>query len=1383
MATIEVRVSFLEDYPLFPPHHHAYIVITRDDGSQTYLRGGPTAQGDPGDALGSNSSSSFGNIVNVSGAYVPGTIDWAEPGVDASRIVFSGTDSQVQALEQQMLARLNEINNAHIAYNPFSQNSNSVVGELLEAGGLPRVLPDLPGGNEAWAPAFDHDLPASDLGPGAYELLKDYLDWGIENEIVRPLGDWWDGFKDLLDYVGDAARNTGGAIREGIEDFFDEAGDLIGGLSDWLDGAGQDFSDAIAAALRRLVDPIVLDLDGDGVELLARADSNVFFDMDGDGRKELTGWVGKDDGLLVIDQDNDGSIESIDELIGDLGRSGFAELATHDSNHDGVISSADADWSKLKVWVDADTDGVTDAGELKTMAQAGIKTIDLNFTTVNFTAEGNRIHEQATFEKTDGTVGTIVDAWFDVDNVTTARDAALTGNATIDALPDVPGSGDLPSLRVAMLADGALLSLVSSIVSRTSAQLGGVIETVEQALYRWAGAHNVDPNSRGGLFDARALVTLERILGTPFIAGGNTNPNAQALAELNSSWDSIVKGMAARLLLAGPLGNLLPNTVYSSEVDRIITLDSPAALLEQLSKGVPSGDVVQKTGFWTAAAIVVDAISEERGANTASSEYRALLGDALAPYGLGAFGDLVGNGIQQLPSFADNVITSDGMFRLTAGADTILVQTGHTAIFADGGNDYVAVLDGWTWTVSLFGGAGNDTLLGSFGDDWLDGESGIDSMRGGQGDDTYVIDNAADAIGEAAFGGTDAVRATVSYVLPSNVEHLTLLGTLALNGTGNAGSNELRGNPAANVLKGLEGNDLLDGGAGADRLEGGSGADLYVVDNAGDLVVETGSDFDTVRSSVSFVAPPLVEQVELQGTANINVTGNALNNWLFGNAGANVLNGGAGPDAMYGGKGNDTYIVDDSEQIVEGVGEGTDTVQASVSHNLWGNVETLVLTGSAAIDGVGNELANTITGNGAANRLDGGAGGDRMAGGAGDDLYVVDSGGDVVSELALGGRDTVETQLAAYTLGAEVENLRLYVYGQVYDTTARNGTGNALANVIEGNNGINTIDGLAGDDTLYGRDGDDVLKGGLGNDLLEGGNGADRMAGGAGNDLYLVTEAADQVTELLSEGTDTVRSMVSYILGTNLETLELVGSGDMDGRGNALNNRLVGNAWANNLDGSTGADVMIGDDGNDTYTVDNAGDQVIESLGAGTDLVRSSINYTLGIGVENLTLLGTSAQTGIGNELGNTIAGNSIANVLKGHAGSDVIDGGAGADKLYGGSGTDQLTGGAGADSFYFEASLNPSNADTIVDFSVVDDTIQLNRSIFAAITADGTLAASAFRVGGSAQDADDRIIYDPGSGNLYYDEDGSGALSAALFARLAPGLAITNADFVAFSG
>ncbi|MGH7945997.1 MAG: calcium-binding protein, partial [Opitutaceae bacterium] len=211
-------------------------------------------------------------------------------------------------------------------------------------------------------------------------------------------------------------------------------------------------------------------------------------------------------------------------------------------------------------------------------------------------------------------------------------------------------------------------------------------------------------------------------------------------------------------------------------------------------------------------------------------------------------------------------------------------------------------------------------------------------------------------------------------------------------------------------------------------------------------------------------------------------------------------------------------------------------------------------------------------------------------------------------------------------------------------------------------------------ENIIGTPGPDFLEGTPEADTLNGKGGADIMMGLPGNDTYIVAQSDDEVIEAAGDGTDTIRTTVSYQLPIYVENLTLVGAAEINGTGNGLNNRLTGNAANNTLSGRAGADRMFGLGGNDTYIVDAEGDVVFETLDDGIDTVRSSVTHTLRSHVEALVLTGTTAANGTGNDLANAMTGNAGANILKGMAGDDSLKGGGGDDRLIGGPGNDRLT-------------------------------------------------------------------------------------------------------------
>jgi Ca2+-binding RTX toxin-like protein len=376
----------------------------------------------------------------------------------------------------------------------------------------------------------------------------------------------------------------------------------------------------------------------------------------------------------------------------------------------------------------------------------------------------------------------------------------------------------------------------------------------------------------------------------------------------------------------------------------------------------------------------------------------------------------------------------------------------------------------------IIGSNGDDTLYAFAGDDMMDGRGGNDKLAGGTGNDVYVVDSANDLVFEFVGEGVDTVRTSVNYLLSGyEIENLLYTGSSDWFG---------RGNSLANTITGGSGNDLINGLGGNDIMIGGDGNDEYIVDQAGDVVVETATGGrDKVSTSLSYTLGANIEDLYLAsistttGVASgpINGTGNALDNRITGNDDNNIIDGAAGADTMLGGGGDDHYIVDNANDVVtESSDSGTDMVESFVSFTLGANVENLTLAGTNSINATGNALVNSIVGNAGANVINGGAGADTMVGNYGNDTYFVDDSDDQVIETAVdGGTDTVYSIATAYALINDsqfgyVENLTYTGTGDFV------GMGNALDNTIRGNVGNDTLSGLAGLDRLYGGAGNDT---------------------------------------------------------------------------------------------------------------------------------------------------------------------------------------------------------------------------------------------------------------------------------------------------------------------
>jgi Ca2+-binding RTX toxin-like protein len=806
-----------------------------------------------------------------------------------------------------------------------------------------------------------------------------------------------------------------------------------------------------------------------------------------------------------------------------------------------------------------------------------------------------------------------------------------------------------------------------------------------------------------------------------------------------------------------------------------------------------------------------------------------------APFSIGEVNETTGYSI----AIVDN---DDFVVAWTPGPGTLDRSANATFFHLTTGVDFVGTPNPDSFpgtnaddTASGLGAA--DTLVGLGGDDLLDGGAGDDHLEGGNGDDTYYVDSQGDTILEN-LSGFDRVYTSASYTLDpgASIEYLAALdpaGTAPLVLIGSQNSQEIVGNAGNNVLHG--------GGGGNDLLRGLGGSDVYYTDLSTIGIAEAaGEGNDALYTSASYVLAGGVSVETLStnsyaATTAINLTGNGFAQTIIGNAGANSLTGGGGADILIGLAGNDVYYVADAAvQIRENEGSGTDTAYASVGYVLGGGAEVEWLeaadTGSAdPLSLTGNFYNQTIYGNIGNNVLHGGGGTDVLIGIAGNDVYYVDVAATQVVEIGGGGNDTIYASVS-YTLGgnAEVETLSANDHGS---TAAINLTGNGFAQTIIGNAGNNILHGgggtgdlligLGGNDIFYvdvggiavqiveaagggndalytsvgfelrsgieiellsandyastdpffitGNEYDQRIVGNAGANALNGGLGSDILIGLGGDDTYN-SDGGDIIQEVAGGGNDIVYAYGSSFVLVGAAEVETI-SGQpgyttpLDLTGNYHGQTIVGNDGRNVINGGGGTDILRGLLGDDVYYVDVAATMVEELANAGNDALYVSFSYTLGAGnsIERLDANNYGATIAInltGNEVGQFVTGNAGANTLDGRAGADI------------------LFGLGGADNFAFTTALGGGNIDAIADFSVADDTIQLDDAIFAAIGPMGALNPNAFATGAAAADADDRIVYNSATGQLFYDADGNGAGAAIRFASLATGLLLTANDF-----
>ena len=456
---------------------HKYIIYTDSNGDKFYARGGPGYFG-PGAASGGRSESStspFGNIKTESGKYDDKSPDWdrardpEHPDPNATphprETIKEGDDLSREW--NKIKETVKGIDDKNIPYDPRSSNSNSTVDEALREAGLPAPQKDGPTDN--WAPGSDFDLPGGDV-PGNSDEGKFWDDF--EKWFDDKTG--WEDFKNQLEKD----------ILDGLLDLSKNLSDFGKNIKDWWDRA------------KNWVwprDPIILDLDGDGLETVGLA-SNVYFDHDDDGVLTRTGWAGKDDALLVWDRNGNGRIDTGAELFGDftplpngtLAPNGFAALAALDSNGDGIIDASDPAFAELKLWRDADQNGATGAGELISLADAGIVSLNLAHTLKNQNlANGNQLTREGSFTRTDGTTSAMGEFNLATDTFNTKFAEQIEVPEALKTLPNMQGAGKVRELRQAATQSDGVASLLAQF--QNAATRAEQKALIDQLITAWGG--------------------------------------------------------------------------------------------------------------------------------------------------------------------------------------------------------------------------------------------------------------------------------------------------------------------------------------------------------------------------------------------------------------------------------------------------------------------------------------------------------------------------------------------------------------------------------------------------------------------------------------------------------------------------------------------------------------------------------------------------------------------------------------------------------------------------------------------------------------------------------------------------------------------------------
>ncbi|MEF8756314.1 MAG: Calx-beta domain-containing protein [Accumulibacter sp.] len=651
--------------------------------------------------------------------------------------------------------------------------------------------------------------------------------------------------------------------------------------------------------------------------------------------------------------------------------------------------------------------------------------------------------------------------------------------------------------------------------------------------------------------------------------------------------DNTLQGGAANDTLQGGLGNDTVDggagTDTASYADATagvtVTLTAPGVQQNTVNAGLDTLNGIENligSGF-------NDSLTGDNGNNSlqggaGNDTLRGALGNDFLDAGAGndTLDGGAGNDTLWGGTGADSLIGGDGSdsYYVDNVGDSVSETNANPAT---GGTDQVfSTLGAYTLGAHIENGrilaTGAANLTGNALDNVLEAGTGANLLDGAGGNDTvsylYAVSGSGVSV-SLAIAGAQATGGSGSDTL-AGIENLT--GSTyddTLTGDGNA--NRLSGAQGNDFLNGGAGNDTLDGGAGNDRLWGGTGADslvggdgsdFYYLDDAGDSVTEsnanpaTGGTDQVLSYLASTTIGAHVENGRILATGAANLTGNTLDNLLDAGTGNNLLDGAGGNDTL-------SYLYGASSGVSVSLailgaqatgGSGSDTLAGI--ENLSGSTYDDTLTGDGNANRLsgaqGNDFLNGNTGNdslegGAGNdTLWGGTGADSLVGGDGSDAYYIDNAGDSVTESnanpTTGGIDLVYSSIAAYTLGANVEN------GRILATGAADLSGNALANLLYAGAGANLLNGAGGNDTLS------------------------YLYGASSGVSVSLAVAGAQATG--GSGSDTLVAIENLIGSTHADTLT----------GDGLANRLEGGNGNDTLAGGAGNDTLLGGLGNDSLT-------------------------------------------------------------------------------------------------------------------------------------------------------------------------------------------------------
>ena len=1029
-------------------------------------------------------------------------------------------------------------------------------------------------------------------------------------------------------------------------------------------------------------DPIVIDFNKNGVTS-TKLDNTVYFDHDNNGFAEATAWIEKDDGLLALDKNDNGKIDNGNELFGNhtisntiygytdkKATNGYEALKVYDLNGDNVIDEKDEIFNKLKIWKDKNSNGITDEGELSSLADNNIKSIDLNYKEITINENSNTVKQSSKVTLKDGSTLDANDVWMKVNlNKTEEIIDQSKLSPEVQALPQVIASGNLNSLRAAAGKNEKLATIINLYLMLSPEDRK---KHIDKLIYEWARVSDIDPNSRTTSIDSRIVNVYEKLTGKPFTWHGSSNDaNIRISANIiKERFDTFKRYVYATIELQTTYTDMdlnldLMNLGEDGKLS--YKFDALNSKLMQLYKDGKYDEIVNLIEIVREASVYKPIFQENLKSNLSNfcGNDDKFLSLCLSTYISGTDGNDIINGNSE-----NNFINGGkGNDTLNGGAgdDTYMFARGdgNDIIYDTIGNDKIRFREGITPNDVSFGRELDKLIILIKGDNGASGDSitiqNFFSVNPEIGNNTVrTITFAGGTVYDlnkilelTPLSSTD--KDDKLYLTDGNDTFDAGLGNDEI--WGGNGDDIINGGEGDDTLYGNDGNDTLNGGEGNDTLDGSYGDDTYVLNKGDgvDAIIDYGGN-DTIKfNDFNY------EDIEIKKEVTNLAINSKISNDKITIRNFYYLNGNPSNSIEYlKFKDGSLYDLINNKLII-----ATNEADKISLSNL-----------NDKFDGLDGD--DEIYGQGGDDILNGGTGNDKLNGGEGDDILYGDGGDDI-----LNGAEDCDTLI-----------------GGDGNDTLYGGDGN---DTLDGEGGNDLLDGGYGNDTLIGGDGNDTLYGGDGNDTLDGGAGNDTINGGWGNDTYIFNkgDGADIIED--SSGIDTIK------FGKGIQKEDLIVSRN-------VNRNIYGYLSTagdiiikfkhNETDSITLKNVIIGNKTNASESIENFQFANGESLSfedikrlsqVGSDKNDVITTYD---DLENNVLIGGDGNDELYGQRGN--------DTLKGGSGYDLLDGGEGNDILIGGKNDDTLKGGYGNDIYIF----NKGDGNDIIEDNDGVDTLKFGEGI-----------------------------------------------------------------------